>query len=481
MAKKNILFVTSEAVPFVKTGGLADVAGTLPEYFNKNKYDVRVILPKYACIKEKFKDKLTFKFSLNVRLAWRNQYAGIFEYKHNNVTFYFVDNEFYFNSPSPYGEARGDIEKFAFFCRAVLESLPEIGFKPDIIHCHDWQSSMIPVYLFDEFKKSEFYQNTKTVFTIHNLKFQGVYSKDIVEDVLGISNSYFDKGIIEAYGNCNLLKGGLTYADKITTVSSSYAEEIKTAFYGEGLDFLIRYREKDLVGIVNGIDYKTFDPLNDEFISKPYSWRDIESKKENRLALLNEMGLEADENTLVLGVVSRLTDQKGFDLVECVLDEILNDDVRLIVLGTGESKYEGMFKAFEDKYPEKLKVNLCYSEELSHKIYAGCDGFLMPSLFEPCGLSQLMSLRYGTLPIVRETGGLRDTVVPYNKENSTGFSFSNYNAHDMLYTIRYAEEVFKNKKEWDKIVKRAMKADFSWKTSAKEYEKLYDSFSEGEQ
>lgn len=480
MAKKKILFVTSEAVPFIKTGGLADVAGTLPEYFNKNKYDVRVILPKYACIKEQFKDKLIYKFNKMVRLAWRSQYAGIFEYKHNNVTFYFVDNEFYFNSPTPYGEARGDIEKFAFFCRAVLECMPEIGFKPDIIHCHDWQASMIPVYLFDEFKESDFYKDTKTVFTIHNLKFQGVYSKDIVEDVLGISNSYFDKGIIEAYGDCNLLKGGLTYADKITTVSKSYAEEIKTPFYGEGLDSLIRYREKDLIGIVNGIDYKTFDPLSDPYINSFYSWRDTENKKENRLVLLNEMGLKATDDTLVLGVVSRLTGQKGFDLVDCILDELLKDDIRLIVLGTGEDRYEGMFKYFENKYPDKLKVNLCYNEELSHKIYAGCDAFLMPSLFEPCGLSQLMSLRYGTLPIVRETGGLRDTVIPYNKEKSTGFSFSNYNAHDMLYTIRYAEEIFKNKKEWNKIVKRAMKADFSWKASAKEYEALYDSFEDKE-
>lgn len=476
MAKKNILFVTSEAVPFIKTGGLADVAGTLPEYFNKRKYDVRVILPKYACMKSEFKDKLTYKFNTVVRLSWRNQYAGVFEYKHNNITFYFVDNEFYFNSAAPYGEARGDIEKFAFFCRAVLSVMPEIGFKPDIIHCHDWQASMISVYLYDEFKKTEFYKNVKTVFTVHNLKFQGIYSKDIVEDVLGISNGYFNKGIIEAYGDCNLLKGGLNFADKITTVSASYAEEIKTPFYGEGLDSFIRLREKDLIGIVNGIDYKTFNPEGDEYISKNYSWREVEGKLENKLQLQKEMGIKQDKDVMLIGVVSRLTGQKGFDLVDCILDELLNDNVQLVVLGTGEERYEEMFKYFEKKYPEKLKVNLCYNEELSHKIYAGCDAFLMPSLFEPCGLSQLMSLRYGTLPIVRETGGLRDTVIPYNEFESTGtgFSFSNYNAHDMLYTIRYAQKVFGNKKEWQKLVKRAMKADFSWKTSAKEYEKLYD-------
>lgn len=474
MAKKNILFVASEAVPFIKTGGLADVAGTLPEYFNKRKYDVRVILPKYGCMKNEYKDKLEFKLSTTVRLAWRKQYAGVFEYKHNNITYYFIDNEFYFNSETPYGEARGDIEKFAFFCRAVLSVLPEIGFKPDIIHCHDWQASMIPVYLFDEFKKTDFYKDVRTVFTIHNLKFQGIYSKEIVEDVLGISYDYYKNGIIEAYGDVNLLKGGLSYTDKITTVSNSYAEEIKTPFYGEGLDSFIRMREKDLVGIVNGIDYKTFDPETDEQIYGNYSWREPENKVENKLQLQREMGLKEDKDIMLIGVVSRLTGQKGFDLVDCILDELLQDNVQMVVLGTGEKRYEEMFTYFENKYPEKLKVNLCYSEELSHKIYAGCDTFLMPSLFEPCGLSQLMSLRYGTLPIVRETGGLRDTVIPYNAEKATGFSFSNYNAHDMLYTIRYAQTVFENKKEWTKILKRAMKADFSWKSSAKEYEKLYD-------
>ncbi len=474
MAKKNILFVASEAVPFIKTGGLADVAGTLPEYFNKRKYDVRVILPKYGCMKNEYKDRLEFKFSTSVRLAWRKQYAGVFEYKHNNITYYFIDNEFYFNSETPYGEARGDIEKFAFFCRAVLSVMPEIGFKPDVIHCHDWQAAMIPVYLFDEFRKDAFYKDVKTVFTIHNLKFQGVYSKEIVEDVLGISNQYFDNGVIEAYGDVNLLKGGLVYTDKITTVSNSYAQEIKTPFYGEGLDSFIRMREKDLVGIVNGIDYKTFDPETDELIYENYSAKEPENKAANKLLLQREMGFNENADVMLLGVVSRLTGQKGFDLVDCILDELLQDDIQMVVLGTGEKRYEEMFTCFENKYPEKLKVKLCYSEELSHKIYAGCDAFLMPSLFEPCGLSQLMSLRYGTLPIVRETGGLRDTVIPYDSESSTGFSFSNYNAHDMLRTVRYARSVFEDKKEWAKILRRAMKADFSWKSSAKEYEKLYD-------
>ena len=474
MAKKNILFISSEAVPFIKTGGLADVAGTLPEYFDKRKYDVRVILPKYASLKKQ--EDLKFLFSLNVRLAWRNQYAGVFEAQHNGITYYFIDNEFYFKTDAPYGEARGDIEKFAFFCRAVLTAMPQLNFKPDIIHCHDWQSAMVPVYLFDEFKKDDFYKNVKTVFTIHNLKFQGIYSKDIVEDVLGVSNKYYDNGTLEQHSDANLLKGALSLSDIITTVSNSYAQEIKTAFYGEGLNDFIRYREKDLFGIVNGIDYKTFDPKNDPLIYQPFSISQIKNKTVNKLKLQKDMGLEENESVFLLGIVSRLTDQKGFDLIDCVLDEILQENVQLVVLGTGEKKYEDMFKYFEHKYPHKLKVNLLYNEELSHKIYAGCDGFLMPSLFEPCGLSQLMSLRYGTVPIVRETGGLKDTVVPFNEfdQTGTGFSFKNYNAHDMLYTIRYALKIFEDKNMWNGIVKRAMEKDYSWKNSAKEYQKLYE-------
>ena len=475
MEKRNVLFVASEAVPYIKTGGLADVAGTLPEYFDKDKLDVRVILPRYACIKDELKDGMRLLFDVNVRLAWRNQHAFVYAAENNGITYYFIDNEFYFNSAKPYGEARGDIEKFAFFCRAVLTVMPLIGFKPDIIHCHDWQAALIPVYLYDEFGKTEFYKNVKTVLTIHNLKFQGVYSRELVGDVLGISDNYFDSGMVESGGNMNLLKGGLYFADKITTVSNSYASEIKTEFYGEGLDSFIRYRERDLYGIVNGIDYKTFDPETDKYIYSPYNAENIDKKLLNKRELQRILGLPEDESVMLIGVVSRLTGQKGFDLVECVLDEMLQGNVQLVVLGTGEERFENMFKYFEGKYPQKRKVNLCYSEELSHKIYAGADAFLMPSLFEPCGLSQLMSLRYGALPIVRETGGLKDTVEPYNEfeGTGTGFSFTNYNAHDMLNTVRYAQRVFENKNEWQKTVIRAMKKDFSWKNSAKAYEKLY--------
>ena len=348
MAKKNILFVSSEAVPFIKTGGLADVAGTLPEYFDKRKYDVRVILPKYSCLKKQ--EQLQFLFATEVRLSWRIQYAGVFKAEHNGITYYFIDNEFYLKTDTPYSEARWDIEKFAFFCRACLSVMPQLNFKPDIIHCHDWQAAMVPVYLFDEYKNTDFYKDTKTVFTIHNLKFQGIYSKDIVEDVLGVSNGYFDSGALESHGNANLLKGALTFSNKITTVSASYADEIKTAFYGEGLNDFIISRQNDLIGIVNGIDYKTFDPNNDNLIFAPYSKGRLSNKQINKLELQKEMGLPQSKDTMLVGIVSRLTQQKGFDLVDCILEELLQEDIQFVVLGTGEKQYEDMFKYFEYKY-----------------------------------------------------------------------------------------------------------------------------------
>ncbi len=475
MEKIKVLFVTSEAVPFVKTGGLADVAGTLPEYFDSDKFDVRVILPKYACMKHP--ELLKYKTNFYMKLAWRDQYVGIFEACVNGTTFYFIDNEFYFGGGGLYGDARWDMEKFAFFSRAALSALPSIDFRPDIIHCHDWQASLVPVYLNDAFQDNPFYSGIKTVMTIHNLKFQGVWSRDAMEDILGLSDYYFTNDKLEAYGDVNLLKGGIVYADRVTTVSASYAEEIKTPFYGEGLDGLMRARSNVLSGIVNGIDYHIFDPETDKNIPYDFDCKNVITQKaKNKLALQAELGLEQDENVMLIGIVSRLTDQKGFDLVARVFDELCADAVQFAVLGTGEARYEEMFRYFAQKYPQKVSASICYSDALSHKIYASCDAFLMPSLFEPCGLSQLMSLRYGTVPIVRETGGLKDTVVPFNEfENTgTGFGFQNYNAHEMMATVRYAEKIFyDSKKQWNALVKRAMKADFSWNKSAEKYGQLY--------
>lgn len=481
---KKILFAASECVPFIKTGGLADVVGSLPKYFNKEEYDVRVIMPKYLCIKESLRSQMKYVTHFYTDFYWRTQYVGVLEMEYEGVHFYFVDSEFYFGGPWPYGNMYEDIEKFCFFSKAVLSILPLIGFKPDIIHCHDWQTGLIPVYLHDSFQSDPFFWGIKTIFTIHNLKFQGTWSVDTIKGFSGLSDYYFTSDKLEAYGNGNMLKGGLVYADRITTVSRSYASEIRMPFYGEGLDGLLRARSKQLSGIVNGIDYNVYNPKTDKDIAVNYSVEDvIKAKAANKTALQKELGLEENPDAFMLGIVSRLTDQKGLDLVECVLDQICAEDVQLVVLGTGEGKYQDMFTYYSRKYPERVSANIFYSEALSHRIYASCDAFLMPSLFEPCGLSQLMSLRYGTLPIVRETGGLRDTVTPYNEVDGTGtgFSFTNYNAHEMLAIIRYAKKTyFNDRRAWNEMVLRAMKQDFSWDASAREYEKLYDGLIEEE-
>jgi starch synthase len=475
---KRILYVTSEAVPFIKTGGLADVAGSLPKCFDKEAYDVRVILPKYMCMSEEWKSKMNYVTHFYMDLAWRSQYVGVLELKYEGIQFYFIDNEYYFSGAKPYGNIYQDIEKFAFFSKAALSALPLIGFQPDIVHCHDWQTGLIPVFLKDKFHEGEFFRDMKSIITIHNLKFQGVWDVKTVRDITGLPAYYFTPDKLEAYGDANYLKGGIVYADAITTVSDTYAEEIKMPFYGEGLDGLMRARSNCLRGIVNGIDYDVFNPETDKMIEYNYNSRNFRKEKiKNKRALQRELGLEQRDSVFMVGIVSRLTDQKGFDLIAHMMDEICQNDIQVVVLGTGEEKYENMFRHYAWKYQGKVSANIFYSEALSHKIYASCDAFLMPSLFEPCGLSQLMSLRYGTVPIVRETGGLKDTVAPYNEYEGTGtgFSFANYNAHEMYYTLQYAMSIYYNKKrEWNKLIDRAMAADFSWNSSARKYQELYD-------
>lgn len=475
---KKILFVASESVPFIKTGGLADVVGSLPKYFDKKEYDVRVMLPKYLCMKEEWKDKLVYKTHFYMDLNWRTQYVGVLTYELDGILFYFIDNEYYFTGAQPYGDTYWDIEKFAFFSKAVLSALPLIDFRPDIIHCHDWQAGLVPVYL-DNFRYGgEYYRGIKTIMTIHNLKFQGVWDTKRVRDITGLPEYYFVPDKLEAYKDANYLKGGIVYADKVTTVSKSYAEEIKMPFYGENLDGLMNARANSLSGIVNGIDYEDYNPQTDKYIARNYSVDDFRKEKiKNKTALQEELGLAQDPKAMMIGIVSRLTDQKGFDLIAYVMDELCQDNVQIVALGTGEERYENMFRHYAWKYSGKVSANIYYSEPMSHKVYASCDAFLMPSLFEPCGLSQLMSLRYGTVPIVRETGGLKDTVEPCNEfeKTGTGFSFANYNAHEMLSTVRYAERIYYDKKrDWNKIVERGMNQDFSWKSSAIQYQELYD-------
>lgn len=475
---KKVLFAASEGVPFIKTGGLADVVGSLPKCFDKRYFDVRVIMPKYTCMRQELKDLMVYKTHFYMDYNMKSQYVGILEAQYQGVTYYFIDSEYYFSGYRPYGNIREDIEKFIFFDKAALSALPLIDFQPDIVHCHDWQTGLMPVYLKDSFRAGEFFQNIKTVMTIHNLKFQGAWDVKTIKKLSGLPDYYFAPDKLEAYKDANMLKGGLVYADAITTVSDTYAEEIKTAFYGEKMDGLLRARAKDLRGIVNGIDYEEYDPETDEYVDFNYNARNFRKEKiKNKRALQEELGLDKDDKKFMIGIVSRLTDQKGLDLIECIMDELCQEDIQIVVLGTGDEKYENMFRHFDWKYNNKISANIFYSEALSHKIYASCDAFLMPSLFEPCGLSQLMSLRYGTLPIVRETGGLKDTVESYNEYESTGtgFSFANYNAHEMLTSIRYAKSIYyERKREWNKMIDRAMAADYSWSVSARKYQEMYD-------
>ncbi len=475
---KNILFAASEAVPFIKTGGLADVVGSLPKYFSKKKYDVRVVLPKYLCMKEEFATQLEPVAECQVSLNWRTQYAGVLQLTRDGVIYYFIDNEYYFAGSAPYGEIYQDAEKFAFFSKAVLTILPVIDFKPDVIHCHDWQTGLVPVFLEGQFRQDDFYRHIRTVFTVHNLKFQGRWYIDAIRDVTGLPQGYFTMGTLESYGQANLLKGGIVFSDYVTTVSETYAKEIQTTEGGEGLDGLLRMKSYRLAGIVNGLDYKDQNPRTDKRIAVRYRGDVPAYKKANKADLQRSLGLEEREDAFLIGMVSRLTDQKGFDLVDYIMDEIIGiEGLQLVVLGTGEERYENMFRYYAGKYPGRVSANIIYSDELAQKIYASSDAFLMPSLFEPCGLSQLMALRYGSVPLVRETGGLKDTVEPYNEfeHTGTGFSFHNYNAHEMLYMIRYANKIYTQyPEEWLGIVWRGMKEDFSWQASCKKYAALYE-------
>lgn len=477
---KNILFVSSEAVPYIKTGGLADVVGSLPRYIDSKEYDVRVIIPKYACMDSSFLSELKFVCHFYVDLNWRKQYAGIFEAKHRGITYYLVDNEFYFNGPSPYNNIYEDVEKFAFFCKAVLMALPYLDFCPDVIHCNDWQTGLLPVFLHTSFGSDNFYANIKTIFSIHNIKFQGRWRIKEIMDITGLPAHIFTASELESYGEANYLKGGCVYADMITTVSPSYAHDITTPEGGEGLDGLMYARRDHLHGILNGLDYQEYDPSSDPLIAHHFSVKDVVEKKiQNKRELQKANGMGQDDDAFLIGIVSRMTDQKGFDLVAYIMEEMLATmNVQFAVLGTGENRYENMFHYFQNKYPDKVHAHIGYSEDRAHQIYASCDAFLMPSLFEPCGLSQLIAMRYGTIPIVRETGGLKDTVIPYNEYEHTGsgFSFRNYNAHDMLHVIQYAKSIYDDDRDsWNQMMKQDMQLDFSWEASAREYEKLYDS------
>lgn len=474
----KVLIVAAEATPFVKTGGLADVIGSLPKELRKQGADIRVILPKYKDIPEIYKDQMSLIGRLPVSLGAKNNSCCVEKLEYGDVPFYFIDNGNYFDRKGLYG-FWDDGERFAFFSKAVLESLPYLDFKPDIIHCHDWHTAMTNVLLKTQYYEHPFFKDIKSMFTIHNLLYQGMFPKEILE-LFGLSDDHFTPEGLEFYGKVNYMKGGLLFSDIITTVSKSYATEIQMPYYGEKLEGVLQKRKDVLYGIVNGIDYEEYDPASDKNIFQLYDNKSLENKLVNKTKLQNLLGLETTDEIPLIAIVSRLVTQKGMDLILDVFDSIIASGAQIVILGYGESIYENFFQEKAQAHPETVSANILFDDKLARRIYAGADFFLMPSLFEPCGIGQLISLRYGTIPIVRETGGLKDTIQPYNEYTGmgNGFSFANYNTLDMLNTIKYALSFFHNKTALIKLRRAGMKCDFSWRGSAMEYLRLYNSLAD---
>lgn len=468
----KILFAASECMPFIKTGGLADVAGTLPRALAKEGADVRVILPKYRLIPEEYRFAMRHVFDDYIYLGWRSQYLGIDELEFEGVTYWFVDNEFYFGGDRVYGEGEFEAERFCFFCKAVMEAMPRLGFMPDVLHCNDWQTGFLPL-LVRQYSRMPDYRNIKTVFTVHNLKFQGWCARSAAADLLGLGDEELDR--IEYGGGASAMKAGLMYANRLTTVSPTYAKEIMTPEYGETLDMVLRDRQYDLSGILNGVDRRLFDPWRDKCIASRYSKNSLKGKQKCKAALQRELGFEVDDAPL-FAVISRLTQQKGMELVASVIPGIFDRGGRVVVLGMGDKKYIDIFNGFERNRPESFALRCEMNDAMARRIYAGADMFLMPSRFEPCGLSQLLALRYGCVPIVRETGGLADTVAPYNmyEDSGVGFSFKGYSPAELWSVTSLALDLYYTDREaWQRLVSRAMACDYGWQESAKAYIRLY--------
>lgn len=468
---KSILHVSAECTPFAKIGGLADVVGSLPNEIKRlGNADVRVIIPYYKSIPKKYRQKCSDVTSFKFDFDYEEQYVGIKSLKLGNILYYFVDNEFYFGSRDNIYNYGDEINRFAYFQLAVLESLKRLEFQPDIIHVHDWHTAMIPLLIKNKYR----YLQSKTVLSIHNLAYQGVFP---LQDYTHFNMEYDNR--FEFEGNLNFLKAGIITADAVTTVSPNYASEILTDYYGYGMQQLLKQRGSDLIGILNGVDYKEFSPENDAFISRKYSIEDYQvGKRANKLDLYKSLRCDFPIERPLISIVSRLVNQKGIDLIQRVGEEMLqHDNFSFVLLGSGEKTYEDYFQKLQERFPDKVRVYLGYSNKLAHQIYAGSDMFLMPSKFEPCGLGQIIALKYGTVPIVRETGGLVDTIQPYNEFDKVGngFSFSNFNAHDMMHVIRYALHTYeKRKADWNDLIHHGMKQDFSWKKSAKAYRNIYN-------
>lgn len=467
----KVLYVASEALPFVASGGLADVAGSLPVALRKRLIGCRVVIPMYDSIPEEMKEQMKFVTSLSVPVAWRRQYCGVFEAKYKGVIYYLLDNQYYFKRDGIYGHF-DDAERFAFFSRAVLEMIPSIDFKPDIIHCNDWQTALTPVYYSAYYSKMPGYENIKTIFTIHNIQYQGKYGNELINDVLGISPEF--EHLIKYDELVNFMKGAIETANKVTTVSPTYSQEILDPWYSHGLDEILRQRQWKLCGILNGIDTEAYDPETDPALWSNYSVEKPAGKKKNKAELQKNMGLVERADVPLIGIVSRLVGHKGFDLIKAVFEKSLwEKDIQYVVLGNGEWQYESFFREMAIKYPDKVAVRIGFVPDLARKIYAGADMFLMPSKSEPCGLSQMVSLRYGTIPIVRETGGLKDSISDSGDGIGNGCTFKSYEAYDMLGAIYRAVDVYNSPKDWKVLVKRALECDNSWGNSANQYIKMY--------
>ena len=477
--RRSVAFIGSECYPFVKTGGLGDVMYALPKMLAKQNCDVKVILPRYGCIPWEYQEKMVYVGSFDMDLCsdGRSFYVGIMEYVWDGVVYDFIDNQELFAGGNPYTSLIEDIPKFCYFGKAALAALNYLNWIPDVIHCHDWQAGLVPIYLREMFNETPL-ASAKTILTIHNLRFQGIYNIETLKYWTNLPDYVFNKdAMVENWLDANMLKGGITYANMITTVSNTYAGEIQTAFFGEHLDAHLRYHSGKLRGIVNGIDYDIWNTASDPYLAVNYDLSNVlRNKKENKRALQEELGLETDDHKFVIGLVSRLTNQKGLDLVNSIIPQVMDEHTQVVILGTGDAMYEDSFRYYENAYKGNLCSNIMYDEARAHKIYAGCDALLVPSLFEPCGLTQLIAMHYGTIPIVRETGGLKDTVEPYNMNTNTGngFTFNYYDAGLLLDAINRAKTFyFTNRWCFDEMVQRDMDKDVSWENSARQYRDLY--------
>ena len=477
--RRSIAFIGSECYPFVKTGGLGDVMYALPKALTRRNCDVKVILPRYKCIPQQYQDKMVYRgsFYMDLTSDGKQYYVGIMEYVWDGVVYDFIDNEEFFGGDKPYTNLIDDIPKYCYFSKAALAALNYMNWQPNIIHCHDWQAALVPVYLRTFFQNTSI-GNAKTMITIHNLRFQGIYNIKTIKYWTNLPDYVFNKdALTQNWLDANMLKGGLTYSNMITTVSNTYAGEIQTSEYGEGLEAHLRYHSGKLRGIVNGIDYDIWDPSKDSDIVANYSIEDaIAKKRENKIALQKELGLEENGDKFVIGLISRLTNQKGLDLVNTCIPQIMDPHTQVVVLGTGDAEYENSFRYYENHYKGQFAGCIQYDEARSHRIYAGCDVLLVPSRFEPCGLTQLIAMHYGTVPIVRETGGLKDTVEPYNMyaDWGNGFTFDRYESGLLYDAINRAKTLyFENRYYWDEMVQRDMAKNVSWDNSAKQYKDLY--------